>query len=141
MNAPTWLAALLPLTECRLEPLMRNDGELVWHVNLSFEQWSPSPNVPPLTRKERYGKTAIIGGDGHWSVVEIELTRRLRKFGWNAGWLDTYGGAPKAWVAWLVEPESLPSALVGFIVSSGRLILRLSAGVASQILWHGRVIH
>ena len=137
MNVPIWLAALLPLTECQLEPLMRDDGELiVWHVNLSFEHWCPSPKVPPLTKKERYGKTAIIGGDGHWSVVEIELTRRLRKFGWNAGWLDTYGGAPKEWAAWLVEPESLPPTLRDFIRDIDRSTER-RGGKPDIVAWQG----
>ena len=53
----------------------------------------------------------ITREDGNWTVAEIELTRRLR----DAGWVDTFGSAPKEWAEWLVKPNSFPSALEHFV--------------------------
>ncbi len=136
MNAPQWLSIICPLTSCQLEPLTTSSDQLVWHAALTFMKWSPTPNVLPPTRKERYGKTTIIGEDGSWSVVEIELTRRLREAGWQAGWVDTFGGAPKAWAEWLVNPSSLPSALGHFISEIDRVTGR-KGGKPDLVAWQG----
>ncbi len=110
MNSPPWLSALLPITTCRLEPLKRGSDVVVWHATLNFKHWSPAPNIPPPTRNETYGKTLITRVDGNWTVAEIELVQRLRDAGWHAGWVDTFGSAPKEWAKWLVKPSALWSA-------------------------------
>jgi hypothetical protein len=49
--------------------------------------------------------------NGSLTVGEIEIVRRFRKAGWQAGWVDTWGKAPQKWAEWIVTPESLPLPL------------------------------
>ena len=37
--------------------------------------------------------------------------QRFRKADWQAGWVDTYGKAPRNWAEWIVKPELLPLPL------------------------------
>ena len=126
MNAPEWLSIICPLPSCQLEPLTPGSDQLAWHATLTFMKWSPIPNELPPNRTERYGKTLVTGGDGKRSVVEIELTRRLREAGWQAGWIDSFGQAPKVWAEWIIRPGSFPSALGDFITEVDRLTSRKS---------------
>ena len=135
MNSPPWLSALFPIAPCRLEPLKRGSDVLVWHATLSFVHWSPDVGRVP-TRKETYGKTMITRVDGSWTVAEIELVRRLRDAGWHAGWMDTFGFAPKEWAEWLVKPSSLPSALGHFISEIERATGR-NGGKPDLVAWRG----
>ncbi|MEK7351980.1 MAG: VRR-NUC domain-containing protein [Nitrospirota bacterium] len=111
MNSPPWLSAIRPIVPCSLEPLKLGTDLLAWHVTLGFAYWIPQPGVEKPPRSETYGKTLIVSPDGTWTVAEIELVRRMRESGWQAGWVDTFGSAPKKWVEWIVEPTSLPSPL------------------------------
>ena len=78
----------------------------------------------------------IIGADGNWTVAEIELVRRLRDAGWHAGWVDTFGSAPKEWAEWLVKPSALPSALSHFISEIERATGR-NGGKPDVVAWRG----
>ena len=111
MNSPPWLSAIRPIVPCSLEPLKLGTDLLAWHVTLGFAYWIPQPGVEKPPRSETYGKTLIVSPDGTWTVAEIELVRRMRESGWQAGGVDTFGSAPKKWVEWIVEPTSLPSPL------------------------------
>ena len=103
MNSPPWLSAIRPITPCSLEPLKPGIDLLAWHATLVFPYWIPQPEVEKPPRS--------VSPDGTWSVAEIELVRRMRESGWQAGWVDTFGSAPKKWAEWIVEPSSLPSPL------------------------------
>ncbi len=112
---PRWLTDLRPVGECRIERLLPGGDAIAWQVVLNFERWSPPPGTPKLQWQVTYGKTLIARNDGQWTVAEIELVRRLRAAGWQAGWLDAFGSAPPAWQEWLMKPELLPSPLGEFL--------------------------
>lgn len=136
MNAPQWLSIICPLTSCQLEPLTTSSDQLVWHATLTFTKWNPTSNIPLPTRKETYGKTMIIGKDGNRSIVEIELTRCLREAGWQASWVDSFGGAPKVWAEWLAKPSSFPAALSHFITEIDGVTGR-KGGKPDIVAWQG----
>jgi hypothetical protein len=92
------------------------------------------PNTPAPTKKETYGKTLITRNDGNWTVAEIELVRRLRDAGWDAGWVDTFGSAPKEWDEWIVNLDSLPSALRYFLNDTDRITGR-NGGKPDVMAW------
>jgi hypothetical protein len=108
---PSWLAVLRPVGECHLEPVIPGSDILVWHANLEFVPWIPPLSSPKLPWSETYGKALMAGHDGTWTVAEIELVRRFRQAGWQAGWVDTFANAPREWDKWLVTPDSLPLPL------------------------------
>lgn len=110
-DCPSWLAVLGPVGECHLEPVIPGSDILVWHANLEFVRWIPPLSSPKPPWSETYGKTLMARDDGPWTVAEIELVRRFRKAGWQAGWVDTWGKAPQKWSEWIVTPESLPLPL------------------------------
>jgi hypothetical protein len=110
-DLPSWLAVLLPADECSLEPLFLGSDILTWHVNLEFVPWTAPTSSPKLPWSETYGKALMARDDGSSTVGEIELVRRFREAGWQAGWVDTWGKAPQMWAEWIVTPESLPLAL------------------------------
>jgi hypothetical protein len=110
-ESPSWLAVLRPVGECRLEPLLPGSDILAWHATLEFVPWIPPRPSSKPPRSETYGKTLMAGDDGAWTVAEIELVRRFRNAGWQAGWVDTFGNAPREWAKWLVTQESLPLPL------------------------------
>jgi hypothetical protein len=95
MNPPAWLSALFPLAACQLKPLTLESEVKVWHATLCFTPWSPGHGVLTPPRKETYGRMLINGGDGHWSVAEVELVPLLRSVGWNARWVDKLAGPLK----------------------------------------------
>jgi hypothetical protein len=107
----SWLAVLGPVGECHLEPVIPGSDLLVWHANLEFVPWIPPLPSPKLSWSETYGKSLMARDDGSWTVAEIELVRRFRNAGWQAGWVDTWGKAPRKWSEWIVTPESLPLPL------------------------------
>jgi hypothetical protein len=110
-DCPSWLAVLGPVGECHLEPVIPGSDILVWHANLEFVPWIPPLPSPKPPWSETYGKSLMARDDGSWTVAEIELVRRFRKAGWQAGWMDTWGKAPQKWSEWIVTPESLPLPL------------------------------
>lgn len=114
-SPPGWLTDMRPVGECRLESLLPGSADLAWHVVLDFEPWRPPPGTPKLPWQVTYGKTLIVANDGQWTVAEIELVRRFRDAAWQAGWLDTFGSAPRGWKEWLRKRESLPSTLRDFL--------------------------
>jgi hypothetical protein len=110
-DCPSWLAVLRPVSECHLEPVLHGSDVLVWHAILEFVPWIPPPSSQKLPWSETYGKTLMARDDGSLTVGEIEIVRRFRKAGWQAGWMDTWGKAPQKWSEWIVTPESLPLPL------------------------------
>lgn len=111
-----WTQALQPMGEPYRSVLAPQVSSAeAWHVTLDFRDWEESLDVPKLTKRERYkqfyNKTRIVGDDGQLSVGEIELVRRLRAAGYQAGWVDTFGGAPDAWAKWILRPERFPKWL------------------------------
>jgi hypothetical protein len=82
-----------------------------WHADLEFVPWIPPASSPKPQRSETYGKTLMAGDNSSLTVGEIELVRRFRQAGWQAGWVDTYGRAPQKWAEWIVTRESLPLPL------------------------------
>lgn len=113
MSAPSWIAALRPMGECYLGPMKRGSDVVCWHAILKFMRWNPPP-----PRNERYGKTAITlnqisiaSWNQPWVVAELLFAQRMRDAGWEAGWVDAYGQAPRDWADWIVTLRSLPSPL------------------------------
>ncbi len=110
-DCPSWLAVLGPAGVCHLEPVIPGSDTLVWHANLEFVPWiAPLCSSKPQ-RSETYGKTLMSADNGSWTVAEIEIVRRFRQAGWQAGWVDTFGNAPREWGKWLVTLDSLPLPL------------------------------
>jgi hypothetical protein len=125
---PSWLQALRPVADCRLEPIQPHSRVVVWHVPLEFSRWTPSHGEREPTPAERYRKTPIVGDDGQWTVAEIALVRRLRDAGWRARWFDNFERAPQDWNRWIVEPE-LPVSL--------RKIAKKKRGRPDVVAWRG----
>jgi hypothetical protein len=99
--------------ECYLGPMKRGSDVVCWHAVLKFMRWNPPP-----PRNERYGKTtitlnqiSIASWNQPWVVAELLLAQRMRDAGWEAGWVDAYGQAPRDWADWIVTLRSLPSPL------------------------------
>jgi hypothetical protein len=108
---PEWIALLRPVTPAMLQPIIPGSPAVAWYVEVLFERWAPPAGVSPPSPVEAYRKTVIVGESGDWSVAEIELVRRMRAGGWSAGWVDTFGSAPRAWDSWIVDPGELPTPL------------------------------
>jgi hypothetical protein len=70
-------------------------------------------------------------------VAEIELVQRLREAGWQAGWVNTFGGAPRTWDEWLVTPSSLPSQLRASYESITADVAGGARGRPDIIAWRG----
>lgn len=108
---PSWLSVIGGATGPQLRRLSPGAPLAVWHIRVEMKQWSPQPSDPPLTWNETYGKRQVLSATGSRSVAEIEIARRLRKAGWQAGWLDSFGRAPTDFQEWIVAPDELPAAL------------------------------
>lgn len=109
--APSWIQLLRPVTAPILQPVVPGSRASAWYVELAFRRFALPPSTAKAPWSVTYGKTQIIGDDGSWSVAEIELARRFRAGGWSAGWIDTFGSAPKVWASWLVHPGELATPL------------------------------
>jgi hypothetical protein len=84
-------------------------------IRLGFRDWKDAGPKPTWAQAwpDTYGKPLVVGGDGQRSVAEIEIVRRLRHAGWEAAWIDTFGGAP-AWMRpWTDRGIGLPTAVAG----------------------------
>jgi len=123
---------------CRLEPLKHGSELSAWHATLEFAYWRPQDGIAKPHRSETYGKTLIVSPDGTWTVAEIELVRRMRESGWKAGWVDTFGSAPKKWVEWMVEPSLLPSPLRESCQTITRAAGRNGGGNPDIVAWRGK---
>lgn len=108
---PSWITLLRPNTTPVLQPLIPGSTPVAWYVEVHFEPWQAPFGAPKLPWSITYGKTQVLDDDGGRSVAEIELVRRMRGGGWNAGWVDSFGSAPDAWRQWLVDPGELPTPL------------------------------
>jgi len=134
--SPQWLSSFQPIFLSR-EPLTPDSDLMVWHAVVSFVHWSPLSGESKPSRKETYGKTLISRDDGNWTVAEIELVRRMRESGWKAGWVDTFGSAPKEWAEWIVESSSLPSPLRESYQTITRAAGRNGGGKPDIVAWRG----
>jgi hypothetical protein len=132
-----WLSILEPVGQCRLEPLVSGGNVLAWHATLAFTRWSLPPGASKLSWSVTYGKTQIARDNGTWTVAEIELVRRFREAGWRAGWVDTFGRAPKAWTEWLVKPNSLPLPLRASYEAITRAAGGKGGGKSDIVAWQG----
>jgi hypothetical protein len=135
-SAPNWLADLRPVAEPALKPLARDSPLLAWHVTVAFRRWIPAPGSPKPGWAETYGKTQIVSGTA-WSVAEIELARRLREAGWQAGWMDTFGSAPRVWREWLVAQSDLPKSVRDALEDIGSALGTADAGWPDLVAWRG----
>jgi hypothetical protein len=109
---PTWLNALQPAAQPKLLALSPAANAKVWHVPVQFVPWQQPEGEPPLSRKDTYGfKAQIVGSDNARVVGEIELALRLRKAGYRAYWIDTFGSAPDFWRKYIAKPDQLPAWL------------------------------
>lgn len=70
-------------------------------------------------------------------MAEIELVRRMRESGWQAGWVDTFGSAPKKWVEWIIEPSSLPSPLCESYQTITQAAGHNGGGKPDIVAWRG----
>jgi hypothetical protein len=90
-------------------------------ASVEFRRW-PGPK---LTWQENYGKPQIVASVGKWTCPEVEVVARLRKAGWNAGWIDTYGQAPTAWRPSIIMPAELPPKLRDHFMAVDRAVEQL----------------
>jgi VRR-NUC domain len=139
-SKPGWLDDLRPVAEPRLEPLARGSGVLAWHATVAFRRWLSPPGAPKPAWAETYGKAQILSGDGVRSVAEIELTRRLREAGWQGGWMDTFGSAPRGWREWLVEPGALPAPVRDVMKRVAATLGTAGAGRPDLVAWRGSTL-
>jgi hypothetical protein len=107
-NYPEWIQLIRPTTEPVIQPIIPGSNAAAWYAEVEFSLWPRRADEPKAPWSVTYGKTQIVGDNGEWSVAEIELVRRMRAGGWSAGWVDTFGSAPKAWAEWLVDIGELP---------------------------------
>lgn len=86
-------------------------------VRLRFREWKEqAPERAVLGAwSETYGKPLIVGDDGQRSVAEIEIVRRLRHAGWEAAWIDTFGGAPSWMRPWTDRGIGLPTPVASTV--------------------------
>lgn len=138
MKAPVWLSSVEPIDPAILLPVMPGSELLAWHATVRFKHWTPPPGVEMPSRAETYGKTLIVSSDGGWTVAEIELVRRLRSKSWQAGWVDSFGQAPKTMGEWILDPDSFPpqlrEAYEAIILATGRK----RGGSPDIIAWQGQ---
>jgi hypothetical protein len=113
---------------------------LSWHVTVVFRRWRAPPSAPKPDWAETYGKTQVESDSGVRSVAEIELTHRLREAGWQAGWVDTFGSAPRAWREWLIEPSTLPAPLRDGMKRIADRLATARAGRPDLVAWRGRTL-
>jgi hypothetical protein len=111
---------------------------LSWHVTVVFRRWRAPPSAPKPDWAETYGKTQVESDSGVRSVAEIELTHRLREAGWQAGWVDTFGSAPRAWREWLIEPSTLPAPLRDGMKRIADRLATARAGRPDLVAWCGK---
>jgi len=86
-------------------------------IRLRFREWkdqAPERAVPGAW-SETYGKPLIVGDDAKRSVTEIEIVRRLRHAGWEAAWIDTFGGAPSWMRPWTDRAVGLPTPVASTV--------------------------
>jgi hypothetical protein len=136
-SAPRWLADLRPVAGPQLKPLARDRPLLAGHATAAFRRWLPVPGSPEPGWAETYGKTPIVSADGTWSVAEIELTRRLREAGWQAGWMDTFGAAPRVWREWLIEQSALPELVRDTLEQIDGALGTAHVGRPDLVAWRG----
>ena len=110
-HPPEWTQLLRPTIPPVMQPIITGSTAIACYLELRFDRWLPPPGKSAPSSSETYRKTLVVGEDGSWSVAEIELVKRMRAGGWSAGWVDTFGSAPRAWNAWIVDPGELPTAL------------------------------
>ncbi|HET7553194.1 MAG TPA: VRR-NUC domain-containing protein [Gemmatimonadaceae bacterium] len=110
-HPPEWTQLLRPTIRPIMQPIVIGSSAIAWYLELRFDRWTPPTGQLPPSSSETYRKTLVIGENGKWSVAEIELVKRMRAGGWSAGWVDTFGSAPRAWSGWIVDPGELPTAL------------------------------
>jgi hypothetical protein len=87
----------------------RTEPPTVWTAYLTFPAWLGG-DPASLSWKDNYGKSGniVADGQGEMSFAEVELVKRLRESGWEAGWLDNFGHAPRRWRDWLVTVFDRP---------------------------------
>jgi hypothetical protein len=122
-----WLVSIAPASG----PITRSFGGVdVWSSITTFERW---PNVEPSSHEFncRKGRGLVTGASGDMSCAEVEIARRFRRAGWNAGWLATCGRRNDAWreVMFMVRtPASsvlpvpvplLPARIAGILARHG----------------------
>jgi hypothetical protein len=86
-------------------------------VRLRFREWKEQAPARAVLGawSDTYGKPLIVGDDGQRSIAEIEIVRRLRHAGWEAAWIDTFGGAP-AWMRpWTDKGIGLPTPVASTV--------------------------
>ena len=139
MGAPQWLRTLEYVREPSLRPLAPGSDTLAWHADVRYRPWQQPEGEPPLSREETYGwKPQIVGSDGSRCVGEIELVQRLRRAGFRAFWIDTFGSAPAPWQKFIAKRDELPpriARLLADIRGSGR---GKPGGTPDVIAWNPR---
>jgi hypothetical protein len=84
----------------------------------------------------------VANEDGRLSFAEIEIAKRLRAAGWQAGWLDAFGRAPETWKPWIINTDDLPEATRARFVAIHDMIAEQngrpgSSGRPDIVAWQG----
>jgi hypothetical protein len=127
MSDLAWTASIAPVS---LPIAYSFGGVNVWSSTATFSRW---PNLEPSNHEYncRKGRGLVTGASGDMSCAEVEITRRFRRAGWDAGWLATCGRRNDAWREMMfavrnpassVLPEPvrlLPARIAGILARHG----------------------
>ena len=136
MSDQVWIAAIAPVSP----PIAQSFGGIeVWSSTTTFVRW---PNLEPSSHEYNCRKgRGLVTGAGGMSCAEVEIARRFRRAGWNAGWLATCGRRNDVWreVMYAVRsPASstlpvplplLPARIAGVLVRHG------TSGYPDVVAW------
>jgi hypothetical protein len=93
MSDQAWIEAIAPMSDPGETSF---GGVTVWSSTTTFSPW---PGLEPSSHEDncRKGRGLVTGERGDLSCAEVEIARRFRRAGWNAGWLATCGRRNDAW--------------------------------------------
>ncbi len=109
-GARGWIDPLFPVHEVASRPIGPTLALKV--VSLTFDLW----DGPRLHMQEDCNKRGgrVVGDQGELSCAEVEIVKRLRRAGWEAGWFQAFRCGRRRWSAYVSEAHQLPDVVRAF---------------------------
>lgn len=122
VSTERWVQALRPVSPPYLAQLSSHSSIRAWHVNVEFEEWTPSSEwVARWADKNTYvaetwqKRPLAVGIDSAqvYSCGEVEIVARLRGAGMEAYWISEWSGFEHVpfWRAYCVKRSELRERL------------------------------